>query len=94
MRTYDRIHWRMNLREQLLLTSARYGEASKIGRKRVSTLVLNRGSKLDDIAEGGDLATGTFERAMQWFSDNWPADAVWPADVPRPAPVPVKEAAE
>ncbi|WP_318893425.1 hypothetical protein U8C37_11505 [Sinorhizobium medicae] len=47
-------------------------------------MVLNRGSKLDDIATGGDLATGTFERAMLWFSENWPKGAEWPAGVPRP----------
>ncbi|WP_234839320.1 hypothetical protein [Sinorhizobium medicae] len=62
-----------------------FAQARGIGRKRVSTLVLNRGSKLDDIAAGGDLATGTFERAMLWLSENWPEGAEWPAGVPRPA---------
>ncbi|MDM9619099.1 hypothetical protein [Rhizobium sp. S96] len=52
----------------------------------MSTIVFNRGAKLDGIANGGDLATGTFERAMQWFSDNWPDDVAWPDDVSRPAP--------
>ena len=84
----------MTLREQLLCVSERYSDTAGRARSRVSTIVLGSGRRLDAIAEGGDLATGTFERAMQWFSDNWPADAVWPTDVPRPAPTPVKEAAE
>lgn len=74
----------MNMREQILLVSDRFAEASGIGRKRVSTIVFNRGSKLDDIDGGGDLTTGNFERAMLWFSENWPKGTVWPFDVPRP----------
>lgn len=82
----------MTLREQIIIVADRYALAARIGRKRVSTIVLNRGSKLDDIADGGDLTTGTFERAMLWFSANWPETVEWPADVPRPACFP--EAAE
>lgn len=75
----------MNMREQIVLVADHYAVATGVGRKRVSTVVLNRGSKLDDIASGGDLATGTFERAMRWFSANWPEGADWPAEIPRPA---------
>ncbi len=92
MRLFDRIPVRMMLREQIIVVADRYAEAAGIGRKRVSTIVLNRGSKLDDIAEGGDLTTGTFEKAMEWFSKNWPAEVDWPADVPRPCII--REAAE
>lgn len=75
----------MTLREQLLIVADRFAEASGIGRKRVSTLVLNGGGKLDAIAQGRDLTTGSFERAMRWFSSNWPTDAEWPANIDRPA---------
>lgn len=85
----------MNMREQILILTDRYGATLGIGRKRVSTIVLNRGSKLDDVAAGGDLTTGVFERAVQWLSDNWPDGAEWPAAVRRPAPaVKHPEAAE
>ncbi|WP_234896401.1 hypothetical protein [Sinorhizobium meliloti] len=91
MRLFSRIHVRMNLRQQIITVADTFAEARGIGRKRVSTLVLNRGSKLDDIATGGDLATGTFERAMLWLSENWPEGAEWPSGVPRPI---LREAAE
>lgn len=95
MRTNDRIKGAMNMRGQLLAVTDRYGEALGIGRKRVSTIVLNRGSKLDDIAEGGDITTGIFERAMQWLSNNWPEEVSWPHGVPRPVPASkIPEAAE
>ncbi|MDX1134339.1 hypothetical protein GOL33_28395 [Sinorhizobium medicae] len=75
----------MTLREQLILVSDEFGRARGIGRQRVSTIVLNRGSTLDLLAQGrSDLDTGTFERAMIWFSENWPEGAEWPAGVPRP----------
>lgn len=79
----------MTLRDQLLTVADAYATARKIGRKRVSAIVLNRGSKLDQIASfGADINTGTFERAMVWFSENWPVGAVWPEDVSRPEVMP------
>ncbi|MBB3315137.1 hypothetical protein FHT77_000979 [Rhizobium sp. BK181] len=83
----------MTLREQLITIADAYAEASGFGRKRLSTIVFNRGAKLDDIVDGGDLATGTFERALQWFSDNWPESVAWPDVGPLRRPEPVKEAA-
>lgn len=74
----------MAMKDQLVRIADIYAASAGIGRKRVSTLVFNRGAKLDDIAGGGDLATGTYEKAMQWFSDHWSANAVWPSDIPRP----------
>ncbi|MGR9252713.1 hypothetical protein [Rhizobium leguminosarum] len=75
----------MTLREQLILVSDSFGSARGLGRQRVSTIVLNRGSTLDGVASGEkDVTTGTFERAMQWFSDNWPEGTEWPQDVQRP----------
>lgn len=76
----------MNMRQQIITVADRYAQLAGIGRKRVSMIVLNRSSKIDDIAAGGDLNTRSFERAMQWFSDNWPAGAEWPAGVARPRP--------
>lgn len=76
----------MNFREQLIAVSDEYARARGIGRQRVSTIVLNRGSTLDRIADGkSDVNTGTFEKAMLWLSMNWPSGAVWPAGVPRPS---------
>ncbi len=83
----------MTLREQLITVSDIFAQSRGIGRQRLSTIVLNRGSTLDRIAEGdSDLTTSTFEKAMLWFSENWPKAVAWPEDVPRPEPV--SEAAE
>ncbi|WP_309086431.1 hypothetical protein [Chelativorans sp.] len=75
----------MMLKQQLLLVSDAYSALVGLSRSRVSTIVLNRGSTLDAIAQGrADITTGTFEKAMLWFSENWPDDSAWPAGVERP----------
>lgn len=75
----------MTLTDQLLAVARAYSEARGLSMARVSTLVFNEGKKLDAVEfHGADLATGRFEKAMRWFSDNWPGEAVWPAEVVRP----------
>lgn len=74
----------MDLRSQLLAVADAFGVARNVSRARVSTLVFNQGAALDRIARGGDLNTGSFERAMAWFSANWPEGGAWPVAVSRP----------
>lgn len=85
----------MTLREKLILIADTYAKARGIGRQRVSTLVLNRGATLDALAEGrSDITTGTFEKALEWFSENWPDALAWPDAVARPVRASITEAAE
>lgn len=76
----------MKLRDQLTHTTDRYCELTGMSRSRLSTIILSGGTRIQRIAEGGDVSTGTFERAMQWLSDNWPDGGRWPDGVPRPVP--------
>jgi hypothetical protein len=77
----------MKLTEQLLSVATTYCGAKSISLARVSTLIFNDGKRFDAIQRGGDLGTAQFEKALSWFSDNWPeADETWPLGVPRPAP--------
>ena len=78
----------------LLLLAARHSAASGESRAALAKAIFGRGGHFEDLAEGRrDIATGTFERAMAWFSANWPDGAEWPEDVERPAPR-LPEAAE
>lgn len=77
----------MNLCEQLVIVSDLFAQARGVGRKRVSTIVLNQGSKLDAIAIGSaDVTTKTWEKAMQYFSDHWVDEVEWPVHIARPLP--------
>lgn len=75
--------------EQLLTVARTYAEIEGVPLSTVSSRVLDDGKKLGLIAAGADIQVRRLERAMQWFSDNWPATD-WPADVPRPDPTPVE----
>lgn len=83
----------MTLREQLLHVSTLYAETTKTrGRQGqttlagISTRIFKDGKTLRRIADGGDVTTGNFEKALLWFSDNWPEGLEWPHGVARPAP--------
>lgn len=79
----------MRLTDQLLTVARAYCAACELSPARVSTLIFNDGKKLDLLEQGKDLATKNHERAMQWFSDRWPAETDWPAEVMRPTPAEV-----
>ncbi len=74
----------MHLTDALLLVADLYCAAVGRSRGRVSTMVFGSGDRLDGIAHGKDLTTRSYERAMTWFSRNWPEDAAWPQEVLRP----------
>lgn len=40
-----------------------------------------------------DIKAGTYDRAVQAFSNNWPEGVEWPDDIVRPEPQPVQSAA-
>lgn len=77
----------------LILVADAFCAAVGLSRARVATLTFNDGKALDRIAGGGDLTTRSFEKAMAWFSANWPEGAAWPEGIARPESQP-REAAE
>ena len=74
------------LTEQLSTVAQAYAKATGTALATVSTKLFNGGGRLSAIIDGGDLNTRNFEKAMGWFSDNWPEALEWPSHVPRPAP--------
>jgi len=86
----------LTLTDRLLLVSDTYCAAVHRSRARVSTIIFGGGDRIDGIATGKDLNTRSFEKAMAWFSSNWPEGADWPEGVERPTPArsaPTDEAA-
>jgi hypothetical protein len=76
----------MSAIDDLIAVARAYAEAEDIDLSRVSWRALGDTKKLDAIVGGRDIQVRRFEKTMQWFADNWPANAVWPADVGRPSP--------
>lgn len=76
----------MQYRQQLISLIESYAAARGMSAARASTIALNAGHTYQSLIDGKDITIGRFERAMRWFSDNWPPGADWPADVERPQP--------
>jgi hypothetical protein len=72
----------------LLRVARAYGAAEGIAPSTVSWRVFGDTKKLGALETGSDIQIGRWERAMQWFSDNWPAGTEWPAGIARPMPQP------
>jgi hypothetical protein len=70
--------------EQLLRVARAYGDLEGVPLSTVSSRALDDGKKLRALEEGADINVGRLERALRWFSDNWPSGD-WPSEVPRPA---------
>jgi hypothetical protein len=76
----------MSLKSSLLNIAERHCLATGMSKARLATLIANDGKFFDRIEAGGGFTARTYERALQWFSTNWPDNAEWPAGVERPAP--------
>lgn len=74
----------MPFTDQLISVANAYSEATGASISTLSTKLFNGGGRLDAIASGGDLNTRNYERAMRWFSENWPEGVEWPKGVGRP----------
>lgn len=75
----------MPLKEQFLLLCEKYRAHHGMKRSYLSTLMMNGGHVLDRIADPkGDLKTRSFEKSVQWLSDNWPDELAWPREIARP----------
>ena len=74
----------MSIIADLLTVVSAFATARNLSEGRVSTLAFGDGTRLKHLRSGGDMGARRIERAMAWFSSNWPEGANWPADVPRP----------
>jgi len=77
----------MNLIGRLIAVSDAFAEKAGFSRAQQSYQIFRDQRRLERAFAGEvDLRLQSYERAMAWFSMNWPKDAVWPEGVERPAP--------
>lgn len=74
----------MRLIDQLLALADAYAVAAQVEPTTVSWRLFGDSKKLGAIHDGSDIQVGRYEKAMAWFSANWPEGATWPAAVQRP----------
>ena len=68
-----------------------YCKATGLAEGTVSDRVLKGGNRLRDLRADGDIGVRRLQKAIEWFSDHWPAGAEWPADIPRPVASPAAD---
>lgn len=69
---------------QLLELSDAYCAATQRTRVAVSKRVFNDGKILDRLQAGADLTISRHQKALRWFSENWPSGVDWPEGIDRP----------
>jgi hypothetical protein len=76
----------MDSRSALLAVAHAYSAATGRSLARVGTVIHDQGAFFKKLEAGHNCTMDTFDKAMRWFSDNWPSNACWPDDIRRPAP--------
>lgn len=74
----------IGLREQLLAVARAYSEATGRSLARIATVIHDQGALFKKLEAGGSCTIDTFEKAMRWFSANWPEGEPWPEGIARP----------
>lgn len=77
--------------KQVFALCEAYGQHMGVTHWAISMRILGKGDffhRLDQRSRTGKIGrmeVGTYERVLDWFSDNWPTDLEWPEDIPRPS---------
>lgn len=78
--------------DDLIRLGRAYGRFRGLALSTVGRLAGGQGAFFQRVA-AGRVTIRRLERAVQWFSDHWPAELAWPEDLLRPAPQPGSPAA-
>lgn len=76
------------LLENMLTVTGAYEAATDRSRSYVARAALGNSKFFDQIESGIGWTARTYDRLMQWLSDNWPEGFGWPPGVERPQPQP------
>lgn len=82
----------MTYREQLLSLAASLAKHDSVTHWAISMSFRGKGDFFERLQrltpkrrKPVSCSADNYERALKWFSANWPADHPWPVDIPRPA---------
>ncbi|MEE7478452.1 hypothetical protein [Methylobacterium hispanicum] len=80
----------MSAIDRFLSVAGIYRRLTGLKTTALSWRLFGDSKKLGALESGADIQVTRYEKALQWLSDNWPADADarWPAEVPRPPKTP------
>lgn len=73
----------MELTKRLLELSDAYCAARGVSDATVSGIIFKDSRKLSRLRNGGDITIRRYEKAIYWFSKNWPENCKRPDCIPR-----------
>ena len=62
-----------NTRQKFLKLYEAFSAVDPTPKSTVSHRIFGRVTKLQDVIDGADMLTGSYDKARQYFSENWPA---------------------
>lgn len=72
------------LNRHLLSLVEAYAGALGIGVTTVWRQAINDPAFHERLRSENTITLRTYDKAVAWFDENWPAASTWPAEVPRP----------
>lgn len=75
------------LRQHLLDLGAAYCAETGYASKTVAQKACGDFRFFERVQSGASFTVKTYDRALQFFSDNWPRRMPWPDAIERPAPI-------
>ena len=74
----------MKITDQLLALSGPLSAHLDRSEATISNWIVGHARLFSRLRADLGCNTDTAEKALRWFSTNWPADLAWPRDIPRP----------
>jgi len=75
---------KQTLHQQLVSVAQQYANLTDTELPIVAHRMIGNRYLFQRIIRGSSLTCVTWERCMQWLSDNWPERRAWPKGVTRP----------
>lgn len=74
----------ISARNNLISLAETFASATGVSLATIGKRALNDNTFLARIVHGQTFTVRTYDRVVQWLSDNWPKDVAWPHSVDRP----------
>jgi hypothetical protein len=72
-----------HMKHHLIILCDRYGAHLGLTKWQIGRRAMKNVRFFHDLKCGRGCTLATYERAMVWFGEEWPADLAWPEGVPR-----------
>lgn len=73
------------LRAHLFELADAFEKSTGVSRPSIGKAALRDNTFFRRLSAGDGFTIKTFDKLIQWFSDNWPDEQAWPESFPRPA---------